>query len=413
MDDEEEERITAVNRHLRGDKATDICKDMKRSTSWFFKWINKFKSGGEDWYKSQSRAPKKHGGKTNEEIEMAVVKVRKSLMESTEHESKYLGVGADAIQYRMHSLGFSDGDTPSISTIKRIVKKHKLKVNKHERYKRVKSKKRYTILNPTQIDEMHQIDFVGPRFIKGYGAISSLNLIDVVSNQVHIEQNNSKSMDNVIAFLIRYWSSNPVPRYLQVDNGMSFIGDFRYPRRFSRFTRLCLYAGVEVIFITPRSPWMNGSIENFNKWFGEKFWDKEIFVNLENMRTKSRHFVDQYNDLSTWKKRHREIEEIKPIRILKGAAEINLNKLPLTDGKVHFIRQVDNGGEINLLNETFNVGKEFISEYVWATICLRKQKLEVYYRAQDRDVALLIKEFGYDVNEEIKPLRCDIWNIIR
>ena len=53
------------------------------------------------------------------------------------------------------------------------------KVNKRERYKRVKSKKRYTILNPAQIDEMHQMDFVGPRVIKGYGAVSSLNLIDV------------------------------------------------------------------------------------------------------------------------------------------------------------------------------------------------------------------------------------------
>jgi len=45
MDNEEEERITAVNRYLRGDKGTDICKDMERSRSWFFKWINKFKSG--------------------------------------------------------------------------------------------------------------------------------------------------------------------------------------------------------------------------------------------------------------------------------------------------------------------------------------------------------------------------------
>jgi len=54
------------------------------------------------------------------------------------------------------------------------------------------------------------------------------------------------------------------------------------------------------------------------------------------------------------------------------------------------------------------VGKEFISEYVWATICLRKQRLEVYYRAQDQDVAVLIKEFGYDVNEEIRQIRDDI-----
>ena len=36
MDNDEEERITAVNRHLKGDKATDVCKDMKRLKSWFF-----------------------------------------------------------------------------------------------------------------------------------------------------------------------------------------------------------------------------------------------------------------------------------------------------------------------------------------------------------------------------------------
>ena len=117
------------------------------------------------------------------------------------------------------------------------MKKHGLKVNKRERYKRVKSKKRYTILNPAQIDEMHQMDFVGPRFIKGYGAVSSLNLIDVVSNRIHIEQYDSRSMDNIIDFLTRYWRNNPIPQYLQVDNGMYFIGDFKYPRGFSRFLR--------------------------------------------------------------------------------------------------------------------------------------------------------------------------------
>ena len=145
-------------------------------------------------------------------------------MEGNEHESKYLGVGADAIQYKMEKLGISREEIPSVSTIKRIVKKHSLIVNKRERYKRVKSKKRYTILNPTQIDEMHQMDFVGPRFINGYGAISSLNLIDVVSNRVHIEQYDTRSMDNIIDFLIRYWRNNPIPRYLQVDNRMYFIG---------------------------------------------------------------------------------------------------------------------------------------------------------------------------------------------
>jgi hypothetical protein len=257
MDINEKERIDAVNRYIKGDKPVDICKDANKSKKWLTGWVNRFKTGQEEWYKSRSRAPKQHGRKTYEEIERAIVNIRKALIEGSEQESKYLGVGADAIQYRMDKLGFSEDETPSASTIKRIVKKHGLKVNKRDRYKRVKSKKRYTLLNPTQIDEMHQMDFVGPRFIKGYGAISSLHLIDVVSTRVHIEQFDSKSMDNVIAFLINYWSNNPIPRYLQVDNGMYFIGDFKNPRKFSRFVRLCLYVGIEVVFIAPRSPWMN------------------------------------------------------------------------------------------------------------------------------------------------------------
>jgi transposase InsO family protein len=338
-----------------------------------------------------------------------IVNIRKALIEGNEHESKYLGVGADAIQYRMNELGFSEDEVPSASTIKRIVKKHGLKVNKRERYKRVKSKKRYTLLNPTQIDEVHQMDFVGPRFIKGYGAISSLHLIDVVSTRVYIEQFGSKHMDNVIAFLIKYWSNNPIPRYLQVDNGMYFIGDFKNPRGFSRFVRLCLYVGIEVVFIAPSSPWMDGSIENFNNWFGSKFWDKETFEDMEDIRTRSPHFVDQHNDLGAWKKRNKKLEQIEPVRILKDAAEINLNKLPVTDGNVHFIRQVDSGGRINVLNEALKVGEEFISEYVWATICTGTRKMEVYYLAKNQDVAVLIKEFDYELNEEVEPRRDDIW----
>jgi len=201
MDFEEEERIEAVNRYIRGDKPSNICRDAGRSEKWLFKWVNMFKTGEEEWYKSRSRAPKKHGRKTGKGMESTVVNVRIALMEGNEHESKYLGVSADAIQYKMEKLGISREEIPSVSTIKRIVKKHSLIVNKRERYKRVKSKKRYTILNPTQIDEMHQMDFVGPRFIKGYGAISSLNLIDVVCNRVHIEQYDTRSMDNMIGFL--------------------------------------------------------------------------------------------------------------------------------------------------------------------------------------------------------------------
>nr|QNO53367.1 hypothetical protein KFLEFLPM_00021 [Methanosarcinales archaeon ANME-1 ERB6] len=118
MNIEEQERIDAVNRYIMGDRQTDICRDINRSKKWLFKWFDRFKTGEEGWYKSQSRAPKKHGRKTNDAIERVVVNIRKALMVGNEHESKYLGVCADAIRYRMEKLDFSNEGIPSVSTIK-------------------------------------------------------------------------------------------------------------------------------------------------------------------------------------------------------------------------------------------------------------------------------------------------------
>lgn len=90
MDIDEQERIDAVNRYIKGDKPANICREMNRSKKWLFKWVNRFKTGDEGWYRSRSKAPRNHGRQTDEAIETAVVNIRKSLMESSEHKSKYL-----------------------------------------------------------------------------------------------------------------------------------------------------------------------------------------------------------------------------------------------------------------------------------------------------------------------------------
>ncbi len=48
--------------------------------------------------------------------------------------------------------------------------------------------------------------------------------------------------------------------------------------------------------------------------------------------------------------------------------EIDVHNLPITDGKVHFIRRVLENGTISVLNEDFDVGESLAHEYVWATI---------------------------------------------
>jgi len=403
--EKEQERIDAVNRHQRGERPSKICKSLGRSRSWLQKWVGRYNSlnkGSEKgWFKEESRAPKNVHRKTDSEMEQLVINVRKSLLEGTTEDTKYRCIGAVEIQFRMHELGYSEDDTPSLSTIKRIIKRNGLVVQNRKRYIRCKSKKRYTLLNPTKANEVHQMDFVGPRHIKGYGRISSLNLIDVVSSKAHIRQYAGQTMDNVIEFLLDCWTKNAIPNYLQMDNGASFIGDLIHPRHFSRVVRFCLHLGVEPVFIAPSKPWMNGTIEDFNGDFGEKLWEREQWVDLEHIRSEAKIFLMRHNNRQDWKYRKTDLDAILH-RKLPEDFKIDANNLPIIEGKVHFIRQVKENGTISVLNEDFDADKSLAHEYAWATIDTKREQLMIYYREKNEEEAGLIKIYEYKIGENVK-----------
>ncbi len=403
--EEEQERIDAVNRRQRGERPSKICKSLGRSRSWLKKWVERYNSSNkrseEKWFKEKSRAPKNVHRRTDSEIEQLVITVRKSLLEGTTEDTKYRCIGAVEIQFRMHELGYSEDESPSMSTIKRIIKRNGLVVQNRKRYIRCKSKKRYTLLNPTKANDVHQMDFVGPRHIKGYGRISSLNLIDVVSSKAHIQQYAGQTMDNVIEFLLECWTENAIPNYLQMDNGASFIGDVIHSRHFSRVVRLCLHLGVDPVFIAPRKPWMNGKIEGFNGDFGAKLWEREQWTDLEHIRGEAKIFLMRHNNRQDWKHRKTDLDAVMD-RKLPEDFEIDVHNLPITEGKVHFIRLVLESGTISVLNEDFDVGESLAHEYVWATIDTKQEQLMIYYRDKNEEEAGLIKIYDYKIGENVK-----------
>ena len=231
-------RKEAIKRFIEGEKQVNICRILGKSKSWLNKWVKRYSSGSNDWYKDLSKRPKTIPNKLDDQLVNVVIRIRESLMEGDDEYAQYGFVGAEAIQFHMEELNYDPESIPCLSTIKRIIKRHKLRVNKKERYKRVKSKGRYSLIKPKYIDEIHQIDFVGPRYIRGYGPVNSLHLKDVIGRQVAGKQYSGKSMDNVMDFFLGYWESHQLPKYIQVDNGMSFAGDFIHPRSISRFVKL-------------------------------------------------------------------------------------------------------------------------------------------------------------------------------
>ena len=116
---EEELRKTAINRHLQGGESPrDVYTSLNRSKKWFFKWLNRYKSGSADWYKEQSKAPKSRPSEIEPEAKQLILSTRQKLV-----DSPYTQIGVSAIKWELkkQNLPF-----PSDSTINRVLKREGL-----------------------------------------------------------------------------------------------------------------------------------------------------------------------------------------------------------------------------------------------------------------------------------------------
>jgi len=80
------------------------------------------------------------------------------------------------------------------------------------------------------------------------------------------------------------------------------------------------------------------------------------------MQKKEPKYFEKQNKFNVWKLRNEHLEAINPKRMLPKDFTIDVNKLPLIEGKIHFIRVVDSQGRISVLNEYFEVGTIPISQ---------------------------------------------------
>ena len=80
-------------------------------------------------------------------------------------------------------------------------------------------------------------------------------------------------------------------------------------------------------------------------------------------------------------------------------------ELPLTAGRIHFIRRVSAAGEISLLGERWQVGKRLAHQYVWATVITHCRRLEIYHQRSAPLPRRLVKTFTYEIPETVCRLR--------
>ena len=78
--------------------------------------------------------------------------------------------------------------------------------------------------------------------------------------------------------------------------------------------------------------------------------------------------------------------------------------LPITAGRIHFIRLVSTTGTISLLNESWRVGKRLAGQYVWATVSLHHRRLAIYHRRAADKPLRLVRAYAYPLPEPVVSL---------
>ena len=79
--------------------------------------------------------------------------------------------------------------------------------------------------------------------------------------------------------------------------------------------------------------------------------------------------------------------------------------LPITAGRIHFIRQVQSDGSISVLNESWKVSKRLAGKYVWATIITHCRRLEIWIQHSAQHPWRLLKNCVYDISETVARLK--------
>jgi putative transposase len=119
--------------------------------------------------------------------------------------------------------------------------------------------------------------------------------MDLLSHQVYIESQRTKEDRQIASSLLRCWKVIGLPDFLQLDNELSFRGSNRHPRSPGLVIRLCLYFGVQPVFIPIGEPWRNGAIEKFNDTYNKKFFRRQWFGSYSMLKRQSKNFQRFHN----------------------------------------------------------------------------------------------------------------------
>lgn len=381
----------------KGKAVAQILKLIPRSGSWVYKWKRRFEQKRWQALDSLPKAPHSSSHKYAQSTVDLVLRLRQQFERSSVGLIGARAIRQELIRRRLLRV------VPSILTINRWLKQAGLiptaSLPEEEPY--------YPHPKLPEDVVLQSCDWTA-RYLDGGEKSYAIHTIDAQTHALCQTISTDKTTDALLQHIRQAFAEWGLSDFLQIDNDGAFTNLGKNKRVFGRFMRLMLYLGVETIFIPPAEPKRNYLVEGVNHLWAQSFFDKDHFTSVAQLKRKSPKFVSWYESYAPPLLGGLSVEEAKrgvKRRKLKESERRSIpDPLPLTAGRIHFIRRVDERGEIRILNERWKVSKRLVGEYVWATVDLKEQRLKIYYRKSERAQAKLIKQCDYCVAEPVKRL---------
>lgn len=382
----------------KGKSAPQILTRIPRSRTWLFKWKKRFEQKRWQALDSRSKAPKRPAKRYDQRVVHLVLRLRNRL-----HRAEVGLSGARAIQreLRTHRLVRT---VPALSTINRWLKAAGLIAGGT-----AKTKPPFYPTPAIGGDFTFSTCDWTARYLEGGEKVFVFHTVDAHTHALAQSSSRDKTTPSVCGHLLQACACVGVPDFLQLDNDAAFTGLGKTPGVFGRFARLALYLGIELIFIPPGEPERNSLVEGIHHLWAQSFWRTNHFASVKAFQRKSPQFLAWYEDYDPPALHGLTVQEarkgLKRRKLTPRAIKRLPPDLPLTAGRLHFIRRVTERGVINIRKEDWKVSRRLAGEYVWATLDLSRERLEIYHRRSERAKAQVVKTHSYPIEERVERVK--------
>jgi len=397
-------RREAIRRRLEGESRGAICHALDRSLRWVDKWWAEYRQNPHTDFASRSRSPHRSPQQLPARVVQAVLALRQLLEQATTPQTRYGLIGAHAIWARLKQLRVSP--LPSVPTIQRILAQqhltHPLGAGASAAY--------YPWPKAWDINAIFATDII-TKHLRGGSEIQNFHTIDHSSHAVCLTQHLDKTSRTCCVHLLKTWASLGLPEMQQFDNEGAFCGGHTHRRVLGQVVRTCLFCGVEPLFTPYYEPKRNYQIESFHSLWVSSFWSRHEFTTICEVEAETvlfrRWYMYQYYPPALSGQTIAQVRRGASVRRLSARLRslIPQGRLPLTEGRIHFLRKVDPNGAIEILNEVWRLGSKWSGEYVRATINTQEQTIAFWHQASAEAGWQLIKTRRFVIKEAVHALR--------